>query len=239
MQRLTIDPAQLQGQNLLLTKEQRHYLQRVLRLQDGSEFQAIDGTGTLYLAEVRLPDAQIIAQISGLNTELSVVVTLVIAIPKGNGIDDVIRACTELGVREIYPVTSDRTIPQPSSQKQQRWVKIAQEAAEQSERLFVPFIQEVQPWSQVMPILRGQRLICEARGESPHLLSSIGSSIPLSIAIGPEGGWTEDELNQSIEQGWQPVSLGRRILRSITAPITVMSMVSGFMESAPTIKISP
>jgi 16S rRNA (uracil1498-N3)-methyltransferase len=239
MQRLTIAPTQLQGQNLLLTKEQRHYLERVLRLQDGSQFQVIDGTGALYLAELLLPDAQIISQLSGLDPELAVAVTLVIALPKGNGIDDVIRACTELGVREIYPVTSVRTIPQPSSQKQQRWVKIAQEAAEQSERLLIPIIQEVQPWLQVMPMLRGQRLICAARGELPHLLTSINPSASLVIAIGPEGGWTEKELNQSIEQGWQPVSLGRRILRSITAPIAVMSMVSGFMESQPPIKNSP
>jgi 16S rRNA (uracil1498-N3)-methyltransferase len=239
MQRLTIAPTQLQGQNLLLTKEQRHYLERVLRLQDGSQFQVIDGTGDLYLAELLLPDAQIISQLSGLDPELAVAVTLVIALPKGNGIDDVIRACTELGVREIYPVTSARTIPQPSSQKQQRWVKIAQEAAEQSERLLIPIIQEVQPWLQVMPMLRGQRLICAARGELPHLLTSINPSASLVIAIGPEGGWTDKELNQSIEQGWQPVSLGRRILRSITAPIAVMSMVSGFVESKLPIKISP
>jgi 16S rRNA (uracil1498-N3)-methyltransferase len=162
MQRLTIAPAQLQGQNLLLTKEQRHYLQRVLRLQDGSQFQAIDGTGALYLAELLLPDARIINRLSGSDPELAVAVTLILALPKGNGLDDVIRACTELGVHEIYPVTSDRTIPQPSSHKQQRWVKIAQEAAEQSERLLIPTIQEVRPWSQVMPILTGQRLICAA-----------------------------------------------------------------------------
>jgi 16S rRNA (uracil1498-N3)-methyltransferase len=236
VQRLMIDPAQIQGAEIILTEEQRHYLQRVMRLQDGSEFQAIDGSGALYLAKVLLSNAQIVRQLPGVNLELPLAVTLVLAIPK-SGIDEVVRACTELGVHEIYPVTSDRTISQPSHQKWQRWIKIAQEATEQCERLRSPQIHEVQPWSKVLSVLVGQRFICTARGNSPHLLSCVNNgNLPLSMAIGPEGGWTNRELSIATDCGWQPVSLGQRVLRSITAPIAVMSMISGFTESGVPVK---
>lgn len=163
------------------------------------------------------------------NGELAVPVNLVLAIPK-NGLDDVIRACTELGVQAIYPVTSDRTIPKPGSPKQQRWQKIAQEAAEQCERLMIPVIHDLQPWPQILPPPTDQKFIGVARGAPPHLMNCQLATAPIWVSIGPEGGWTDRELAQAISQDWQPVSLGSRILRSITAPVVAMSIVSSLLE---------
>ncbi len=235
MQRITIDPPQLQGNQLVLTVPQLHYLQRVMRLQTGAKFQAIDGVGTLYLVELSADYGLVLEQSVPAGIELSVAVSLIVAVPK-IGLDDVVRACTELGVSEIYPVTSDRTIVQPSEQKRRRWLEIAKEATEQSERLIVPTIHPVQSWKTAMVQIIGQRKICAARGDSQHLMSCLDLQESISIAIGPEGGWTDRELQQSIKLGWQPVSLGQRVLRTITAPVAVMSMVSGFLESP---KISP
>jgi 16S rRNA (uracil1498-N3)-methyltransferase len=215
----------------VLTAPQLHYLQRVMRLPTGAKFQAIDGVGTLYLVELSDDYGLILEQSVPAGIELSVAVSLIVAVPK-IGLDDVVRACTELGVREIYPITSDRTIVQPSEQKRRRWIEIAKEAAEQSERLIVPTIHSVQSWKTVMVQITGQRKICAARGNSQHLMNCLDPTESVSIAIGPEGGWTDRELQQSIELGWQPVSLGQRVLRTITAPLAVMSMICGLQESA-------
>jgi 16S rRNA (uracil1498-N3)-methyltransferase len=231
LQRLTIDPQQLQANQIALTAPQLHYLQRVMRLQDGAKFQAIDGAGTLYLVELSADYGRVLEQSAPAGIELPLKVGLIVAVPK-IGLDDVVRACTELGVSEIYPVTTDRTIAQPSEQKRRRWIEIAKEATEQSERLIVPTINPVQPWKTVMTQITGQRKICAARGDSQHLMSCLDLEGSVSIAIGPEGGWTEQELQQSIKLGWQPVSLGQRVLRTITAPLAVMSMISGLTESA-------
>lgn len=208
---------------------QLHYLQRVMRLSTGAKFQAIDGAGTLYLVELNADCGRVLARSVPTGIELPVAVSLIVAVPK-IGLDEVVRACTELGVSEIYPVTSDRTIVQPSEQKQRRWLEIAKEATEQSERLIVPKIHPVQAWKTVMAQITGQRKICAARGEAAHLMSCLDLQKSISISIGPEGGWTDRELKQSIDLGWQPVSLGDRILRTITAPLTAMSMIGGLLE---------
>jgi 16S rRNA (uracil1498-N3)-methyltransferase len=230
LQRVIVQPTQLQGSQLTLTVPQLHYLQRVLRLPIGAKFEAIDGSGNLYLVELATPNALVLEQSAPVGIELPVAVNLIVAVPK-IGLDDLVRACTELGVNTIYPVTSDRTIVQPSEQKQRRWLEIANEATEQSERLLVTNIQPVQSWLTVMTQLTGQRKVCTARGDSPHLIKSIDTSLPISIAIGPEGGWTDRELQQSIDLGWQPVSLGQRVLRTITAPLAAMSIIGGLLES--------
>jgi 16S rRNA (uracil1498-N3)-methyltransferase len=241
MQRITIDPSQIDNSNISLTTAQHHYLTRVIRLQNGAQFHAIDGTGKVYLAEIIGTTAQIIQLITTDSQNLSQQITLICALPKGNNFDDLVRACTELGVTEIIPALSDRTLLQPSSQKLQRWRKIAQEAAEQSERTFIPTIGEPQAIQTIFTQIpdSSHKYICEARGEHPHLLTCLQSTPitePIILAIGPEGGWTDGELDRAIESGFQPVSLGRQILRTITAPIVALSIVAAVTEQSPIAK---
>jgi 16S rRNA (uracil1498-N3)-methyltransferase len=249
LQRIAIAPTQIDDNYIALTPEQYHYLTRVIRLQNGAQFQAIDGTGKLYLAEIQIDrsqqhsssgNARIISTHNSeldpiANRELLPAITLICALPKGNNFDDIVRACTELGVTTIYPAISDRTLLVPSPQKLQRWRKIAQEAAEQSERLTIPTIAEPQPLQTIFSQLpasigNANRYWCEARGDRPHLLECLQSSVPITdrviIAIGPEGGWTPSEIDRAIECDFQLVSLGRQILRTITAPIVALSIVS-------------
>ncbi len=238
MQRITLTPDRINDREIALTTAQHHYLTRVIRLQNGAQFQAIDGTGNLYLAELRDDTAQIIQLITTESRELAQPVTLICALPKGNNFDDIVRACTELGVTEILPAFSDRTLLQPSPQKLQRWRKIAQEAAEQSERTFVPTIAETQPIQTIFAQIAdpSHKYICEARGEHPHLLTCLQSTLltqPIVLAIGPEGGWTDGELDRAKQSGFEPVSLGRRILRTITAPIVALSIVAAATEQIP------
>jgi 16S rRNA (uracil1498-N3)-methyltransferase len=236
LQRITIEPTQIQANNITLTAEQQHYLSRVIRLKNGDTFNAIDGTGKLYSCQLATGTAEIVETIIAVDRQLDRSIILICALPKGNNFDDIVRACTELGVTSIIPALSDRTLLQPSPQKLQRWRKIAQEAAEQSERYLIPTIAEPEPLKTIFGQLPtpSQKYLCEARGEYPHLLNCLQSTqvddTPIVVAIGPEGGWTDLEIQLAIENNFQLVSLGQHILRTITAPIVALSIVSAIID---------
>lgn len=243
MQRLVIAPSQLQDQQILLTTQQQHYLSRVLRLREGDRFIAMDGQGQCWLAVLAHSKAQIIEIIS-VQTELPVSIALLVALPKGNGFDEVVRCCTELGASCIVPVISDRTLLHPSPQKLERWRRIAIEAAEQSERQIVPTILDSEPFVTVMSSdfsynsPDNKKYICVARGDSPRLIDCLQDKGQITkdkgqtivIATGPEGGWTETEVECAIAAGFQLVSLGRRILRAVTAPVVALSLATAVFE---------
>jgi len=279
LQRLAINADRICDRTINLTPEQQHYLHRVLRLNQGDRFIAMDGRGHWWLAVLEAQETGLIASITdeiAVNRELPVEVTLMAALPKGNGFDEVVRQATELGVASIVPVTSDRTLLKPSAQKVDRWRRIAAEAAEQSERQFVPSIFEPISFDlAVKDCGQKYRFICEARGDNRHLWDCLisleppqpplvrgeeeleppqpplvrgeeelepafvgavppcpppGGELSIVIAIGPEGGWTDAEVKRAIEFGFEPVSLGSRILRAVTAPIVALSLVGAAFE---------
>ncbi|PHX55898.1 16S rRNA (uracil(1498)-N(3))-methyltransferase [Tychonema bourrellyi FEM_GT703] len=279
LQRLAVNPAQICDRTINLTPEQQHYLHRVLRLNQGDKFIAMDGRGHWWLAVLEAQETGLIASITeeiAVNRELGVEVTLMAALPKGNGFDEVVRQATELGVASIVPVTSDRTLLKPSAQKVDRWKRITAEAAEQSERQFVPTILEPISFDlAVKDCGQKYRYICVARGDNRHLWDCLisleppqpplvrgeqeleppqpplvrgeqefdpafvgavppcpppGGELSIVIAIGPEGGWTDGEVKRAIEFGFEPVSLGSRILRAVTAPIVALSLVGAAFE---------
>lgn len=235
MQRIAIATSQLKDKQILLTNEQYHYLSRVLRLQGGDRFIAMDGLGTWWLAVLEeAQNAKIIERLE-VKTELPISITLMAALPKGNGFDEVVRCCTELGVTSIVPIISDRTLLHPSPQKLERWRRIAGEAAEQSERAIVPTISAPVTFAEGISSNKATyRYLCVARSSSMHLKTAISSLPPASeivIAIGPEGGWTTAEIAKATSVSFQTVSLGKRVLRAITAPIVALSIIAAFEES--------
>ena len=250
LQRLAVTATQICDRTIDLTREQQHYLNRVLRLQAGDRFIAMDGRGHWWSAVLEVRETGLFASIAeeiAENRELPVEVTLMAALPKGNGFDEVVRQAAELGVASIVPVTSDRTLLKPSSQKVDRWKRIAAEAAEQSERQIVPTILEPVPFDVAIEDC-GQkyRFICLARGENRHLWDCLvsletpgiplireeqdGEELSIVIATGPEGGWTDREVERAIKFGFEAVSLGSRILRAVTAPIVALSLVGAAFE---------
>jgi len=311
LQRLAVNAAQICDRTINLTTEQQHYLHRVLRLNQGDRFIAMDGQGHWWSAVLEAQETGLIASITEeivVNRELAVEVTLMAALPKGNGFDEVVRQATELGVASIVPVTSDRTLLKPSGQKVDRWRRIAAEAAEQSERQIVPTIFEPVSFDlAVKDCGQKYRYICLARGDNRHLWDCLigleppqppllrgeqeleppqppllrgeqeleppqptlvrgeqeleppqpplvrgeqeleppqptfvgavppcpppaGGELSIVIAVGPEGGWTDGEVKRAIEFGFEPVSLGSRILRAVTAPIVALSLVGAVFE---------
>jgi 16S rRNA (uracil1498-N3)-methyltransferase len=257
LQRLAIAPTQLDQEQICLTTEQQHYLSRVLRLGSGDRFIAMNGQGQWWLAELHPSPGQTlqakILQVLTVDTELPVAVTLVVALPKGSGFDEVVRQTTELGIRCIAPVISDRTLLHPSPQKLERWRRIAQEAAEQSERQVVPTILEpISLLPQLQQLLaatprpaKPMGYFCVTRYDAPHLLTCLQRDFGFTyqqppralssmvIVTGPEGGWTETEVEQAIALGYQPVSLGQRIFRAVTAPVVALSLMAAVAEAIP------
>lgn len=231
--RLVITPEQIREQQIVLNAQQQHYLLRVLRLKNGDRFIAMDGVGNSFLAEIRDQLAQIIESVD-ITTELPVYLSLITALPKGSGYEQIIRCCTELGVSNFFPVISDRTILKPSSNKVERWRKIATEAAEQSERGIVPMLFDPVEftWAINNNTSPQDKYICIARGNIPTLWNCLQTrtQAEIVIATGCEGGWTEAEIKKAIALGYQPVSLGNRVLRAVTAPIVASSIVTAILE---------
>ncbi len=236
-QRFVVETGQRQGNQINLNQSQDHYLRRVLRLNSGDRAIAMTGEGTAWIVELTPHQANIITPIE-INTELPVSLTLLVSLPK-QGIDEIIRCCTEMGVTSIVPILSARTLLNPSANKLTRWQRIAQEAAEQSERARVPTIQPPIPFSSVLQTYTNTPThcyFCTARHNNAPLLSQVLShdivfGDAIVIATGCEGGWTDSEILQAQEAKFQVVSLGRRILRAVTAAIVATSLVTSIAET--------
>ncbi|TRU52821.1 MAG: 16S rRNA (uracil(1498)-N(3))-methyltransferase [Microcystis aeruginosa Ma_QC_Ca_00000000_S207] len=231
--RLLLDFNTLENGLIALTSEQSHYLKKVVRLKSHDHFIALNGQGQAWLAEIIDNSAYLLEAINE-TTELPVQVNLMVAIPK-NGFDDIVRAATELGVYRIIPLLTERVLVNPSPQKIDRWRKIAREAVEQSERQIIPIIEEPQPFLAILNRGANPGTTCYigvTRRTVDPLLSQLQTSTEITIAIGPEGGWTEAEIEQAIAADFLPVSLGKRILRTITAPLVALAIINAYLGSA-------
>ena len=234
LQRIVIDIEQKQEENIIFTSEQKHYIYNVLRLKDGDSIIVMDGKGKTWLVCLKGEFNQIIKTLEQDN-ELPINITLICALPKSNSFDEIIRCCTELGVNDIMPVISKRTLLKPSNNKVQRWRKIAIEASEQSERQIVPNILDPLPFSKAITQINldnTDAYIALARGENPHLLSYLQNKFSKNIVImtGTEGGWEDEEIALAINAKFKGISLGKRVLRAVTAPIMALSLISSYSE---------
>jgi 16S rRNA (uracil1498-N3)-methyltransferase len=299
LRRITLSIDQRDGDRFRLTADVRHYLQRVLRLGVGDRCIVADGGGQAWDVELVSAtatgkdddrgelEARILTEVSDLGvkafgSELSVPLVLVAAVPKGNGFDEVVRQVTELGVASIVPVTSDRTVLDPSPKRVDRWRRIATEAFEQCERSLIPQVltpQRFDQWLKTQPIHSADRpfpwtvdasallkVIAVARADAPSLRQVVmdcgsygnfvepvksvelvesaksvepvepvnfGDTMPsgLVIAIGPEGGWTPRERALAVEAGFIEISLGRRVLRAVTASVAAVAIGAEAIET--------
>jgi len=156
------------------------------------------------------------------------------AILKGERMDWAIQKTTELGVAAIVPLVSEHTVVRPKQDRigsqQERWQRIALEAAQQSERWDVPAIDT--PCTAMeffsMPVSATLKLILSERETGQSLSAVPLPSSPtqtIALAIGPEGGWRDEELAQAATNGFLPVTLGARILRAETAALAAVSIL--------------
>jgi 16S rRNA (uracil1498-N3)-methyltransferase len=230
----------------VLEGEEHHHLGKVLRIKPGKRVWLIDEEGERYLAEVievgkHQTKLNILEKAEKPETKIHL--TLAQALIKSKKMDFLIQKATELGMTFFIPVVASRSvvrIQQKEAKKVERWQKIAAGAAKQSRRSFVPSVQPPQRYrSFIMSRHETRRLLlCEALG---RYLREILAEVPGSptnggipsviIAVGPEGGWAKEEVRFALENGFEAVSLGNEVLRSETAALAALAMISHFWST--------
>lgn len=209
----------------------------VLRKKSGDFVQVVDSTGSAFRAVLNVQphtaSAQLLEPIAEPTAERRVAVTVAQAIPKGSKMDFVIEKLTELGVRSVIPFYSERSVvAQTGNAKVERWGRIARTAACQSGRRDIPSITAPLPWKALLDWfsrydatlfpweLAPQIPMSE---QLPQILESLST---LLIVIGPEGGFSHEEVTQAQDHGARVISLGARILRTETAALVLCSVVN-------------
>ena len=233
MPKFFISPADIRDGNISLTGEDVRHIRKVLRHRVGDRLTLSDGCGTDYAAditaispeEVRLK----IVRSGKSDSEMSVSVTLFQCIPKSGKMDFIAQKCTELGVARIVPVESMYVVGKPDSpQKIARCQKIAAEAAKQCGRGVIPTVEAPISFADAVarfPAFDTVIMPYESakEGSVKKALSAPGRSI--AILIGPEGGFSAEEVALARAHGAAIVTLGKRILRTETAGCAVLAMI--------------
>jgi 16S rRNA (uracil1498-N3)-methyltransferase len=214
------------------------HITRSLRLDIDDEISVSDGEGQKYLTKLiefskDFVKAKIIKEFE-VQAEPRVKVTLVQGLPKGKKMDMIVQKCTEIGMEDIIPIDTKRTIvnlnEKKAKQRQERWQKIIEEAAKQSKRGKIPSVRELSDLNQVITDFDRYDLVLvpwedeESRGLKETLSSNLDAQ-KIMIIIGPEGGFSSKEVEQLKTAGAKSVTLGPRILRTETAGIATLSMV--------------
>jgi 16S rRNA (uracil1498-N3)-methyltransferase len=214
-----------------LTGEHANHLQRVLRARVGQEFDIVVGPAVRRGQIVSLTDGRVDFD---LGEEVPTVsapnLTLLMAIFKFDRMEWAIEKCTELGVNEIVPVIARRTevhLASASAKRVERWVRVAAQATEQSRRAAVPKIVAPMKLADAVTLPGALRVVLSESEQELQLrdvLAQNSSSNETLLAVGPEGGWTDDELNLFHRNNWISASLGSTILRAETAAIAATAL---------------
>lgn len=220
-----------------LTGEQAAHLARVLRAAPGQVYDIVAG-GFLYRAEIASVQSGevVFALHEELETEASLPLHLLLAVFKFDHMEWAIEKATELGVDRITPVLARRTekhLSQAAAKRTERWRRIALESSKQSRRTTIPTIAEPASLKSALenttePV---RLLLSETEQETTIASALSGETVSSSyaLAIGPEGGWTADEMDLFVAHQWQPVTLGPRILRAETAAISAIAILSSHL----------
>ena len=227
------------GETIRIEASAVRYLRAVLRLRIGDELTLFDGRGTEYEGRIREASTKsVLVEILSSkrpDREPGRQVFLAQALPKGSKMDFIVQKAVELGCSRILPFTSSRTVPAPDSHSGERrigrWRKIALEATRQCGRIEVPPIDPIVPFESVLEVLGscGGYLLWEGADRRLRELTPAAGG-PIAIAVGPEGGFTEEETYKAREAGLVPVSLGPRILRTDTAGLAGLSIILYMLE---------
>lgn len=242
MYQFKVKTDELNKRLLEISGKEAHHIIRVLRLKEGSIINLFDGEGKRARA--------IISNISNdsvevelfkeklLDTEPGIQVTLYQSLPKKDKLELIIQKATELGVKNIVPIITKRTIvtldKERVKKKMDRWIKIAQEACKQSKRALIPSIKEPQNFLELIEHIQEDILLIpyeeEIKGLKQllpeiHNIAVDKDSLKIGILIGPEGGWELKEVELAKQKGAIPFSLGPRILRTETASIAALTII--------------
>lgn len=244
MHRFFVTPAQIDGDICRITGRDVNHIRNVLRMKQGEQIAVRDGISRSYVCELEeIGTEEITARIlsSGEDaSELPARIYLFQGLPKGDKMELIIQKSVELGVTEIIPVATRRSVVKLDAKKAEaklkRWNAIAESAANQSGRSLIPQVSRVMTFAEALEYAAGFDCslipyeLAEGMSETRSVISTLRPGMQIGVFIGPEGGFDSEEIAAACEKGIHPITLGRRILRTETAGLTTLSILMFHLE---------
>lgn len=236
---------EFKGQRAFLTGANAEHLARVLRARPGQEFEIVAGENVFLGRIATISNQQVefdlVGEVQPQAPSAAAPIHLYLAIFKFDRMEWAIEKGTELGVAGIVPIIarrSDAHLVAAAGKRVERWRRIVQEAAQQSRRSAAPEIQAPVKFNAAVQASEGCRIVLSEYEKRVPLITAVRAAQPgqpVALAVGPEGGWSEEELAGFSSAGWSAASLGPNILRAETACIAALAIVNGVLAeiSAP------
>lgn len=237
MQQIFVDQSVKIDDTFMVEGEDARHLLQVLRMRQGEQLRVSTHEGDNYLCQIESADKgqvtlRVLEEVA--STELEKRIYLFQAVPKGDRMETVIEKAVELGVYEIIPVEMKYCVVKLDDKKKasrlKRYQSIAEAAAKQSKRSSIPKIHDFMTYAEAVAYARqcDECIVpyecADGMEATKRALAQIADATSISIMIGPEGGFADEEI-EAVREDMDVISLGRRILRTDTAAITAMSMV--------------
>lgn len=240
------EPSQIKGGIVCIEGTDVNHMKNVLRMKAGEKVEVSDGQGAEYICEVdRYEEEHVFLQIISAGSgeaELPSRIFLFQGLPKGDKMELIIQKAVELGVYQIIPASTKRAVvkldAKKAVKKAERWNAIAVSAAKQSGRSRIPQVMPAMSFREALEYARELDVVlipyeqAEGMGKTKEIISSVCPGQDVGIFIGPEGGFEEDEVERAIESGAHSITLGKRILRTETAGLAILSILMYHLEDA-------
>lgn len=245
MYQFFVEPSQIMGKRIVIQGSDVNHIKNVLRMRVGEEIAVSNGVdGREYRCGIEEFTAdEVICSLRFIKedgVELPSKIYLFQGLPKADKMELIVQKAVELGAYEIIPVAAKRCVvkldEKKAAGKRSRWQGIAEAAAKQSKRGIIPQIREVMNMKQAIAFAQQMdvRLIpyelAEDMGHTRELIGAVRPGQSVAIFIGPEGGFEEIEIQEALQAGIEPITLGRRILRTETAGMTVLAWLGYLLE---------
>ena len=245
MHHFFVNETQITEETIRIEGTDVHHIRDVLRMKPGEELEVGDGQGEEYMCRIReLGIDEIELEIlyhqrSGV--ELPSQIFLFQGLPKGDKLDFIIQKAVELGATEIVPVEMKRSVARmdrkKADKKCRRWNDIAASAARQSKRGIIPQVEPALSFQEALHLSEKADVIlvpyegAENMQASRNVIQAIQPGMSVAVWIGPEGGFDKAEIAVLLEKGGKTITLGRRILRTETAGLAVLSILMYHLEA--------
>ena len=247
MQRFFVEPHQIDeaAHQIHILGSDVNHISNVLRMKQGEELWISDGGKKEYRCTIEdFSSDEVLLHIiyaQEPDYELPSRIYLFQGLPKADKMDLIIQKAVELGAYEIIPVETKRCVVKldgkKAAKKVERWQQIAESAAKQSKRMLIPNVHQVLSFKEALKYAESMdiRLIpyelAKGMQETKEILAAIEQGQSIGIFIGPEGGFEEKEVEAAISEGAKPITLGKRILRTETAGLAILSVLMFQLEN--------
>ncbi|WP_104804246.1 16S rRNA (uracil(1498)-N(3))-methyltransferase [Blautia marasmi] len=244
MYRFFVEPSQVEEHTIRIQGSDVNHIKNVLRMKTGEEILISSGDNLEYACYIEeMGTEEVLAHVMYVQEagyELSSRIYLFQGLPKGDKMELIIQKAVELGVHEIIPVATRRAVVKLEGKKEEnkirRWQAIAGSAAKQSKRMYVPEVKPVMRFSQAIEQAKELDIVllpyelAEGMRKTKEIIAQIEPGGSIGIFIGPEGGFDEEGVRMAVEMGAKAITLGKRILRTETAGLTVLSVLMFALE---------